>query len=246
VAASSYIWNFSNGQSPFATTLTTPSFSFMTAACFTVSGVFPISLTVTDNQGCVGTASTSVTAFGIPIANFDYGVQPVSILAPEVQFYNQSTPGLPYYNWNFGDIYGATANDTSALINPSHNYSQIGTYSVTLTVSTISGCSAMVTLPIVINEAYSLYVPNAFSPNSDGKNEIFLAEGEGISDFKMYIFDRWGLLLFYSEDINKGWDGTYQAKGTQILQEDIYVWKIQATDYTNTPRNLHGTVTLLK
>jgi len=125
-------------------------------------------------------------------------------------------------------------------------YSVVDTFFVTLTVSTISGCSATVTKPIIINEYATLYVPNAFSPNGDGKNELFLAEGVGISTFKMYIFDRWGLLLYYSEDITKGWNGTYQAKGTQILQEDVYVWKIEATDFQNTNRNLHGTVTLLK
>jgi gliding motility-associated-like protein len=184
-----------------------------------------------------------VHVFAIPIADFDYGEQPVSVLAPEVQFTNQSTPGLPYYYWNFGDIYG---HNTSSLINPSHTYNDVGTYYVTLTVSTISGCSATVVKPIVINEDYALYVPNAFSPNSDNKNETFKAVGEGITDYKLYVFDRWGLLLFYSDDINKGWDGTIQGTGGNVVQEDVYVWKIQATDYRSKHRNLHGTVTLLK
>ncbi len=236
-AASSYNWSFGNGQSSTQAIPTT---------CYTISANFPVRLIVTDIQGCVGTASTTVTTFAIPVADFDYGEQPVSISAPEVQFFNESTPGLPHYDWNFGDIYSSLANDTSMLINPSHLYSVVDTFFVKLTVSTASGCSAKVTKPIVINEMYALYVPNAFTPNSDGKNEVFKAEGEGINNFKMYIYDRWGLLIFYTEDINKGWDGTYQAKGSQILQEDLYVWKIQATDFKNMPRNLHGTVTLIK
>ncbi|MHB8260674.1 MAG: PKD domain-containing protein [Bacteroidia bacterium] len=236
--ASTYTWNFGNGQTSIQ-----PSPS----ECYTVSGTYQVMLNVTDINGCRGAANAiSVTAFAIPVADFEYGQQPVSILAPEVNFTNLSTPGLPHYNWNFGDIYGSATTNTSTVTNPSHIYSDTGTYYVTLTVSTISGCSASVTKPILINEMFALYVPNAFSPNADGKNEIFLAEGEGITQFKMYIFDRWGLLIYYSDDINKGWDGTYIGKGTQILQEDVYVWKIQATDFTNTPRNLHGTVTLLK
>jgi len=238
-AASIYNWSFVSGQ-PSSSTAASPQ------VCFNTSGTFPVRLTVTDNQGCVNTATTSVTAFAIPVAAFGYGPQPVGILAPEVQFTNESTPGLPYYNWNFGDVYSTPANNLSTLINPSHLYSVVDTFFVTLTVSTISGCSATVTEPIVINEMYTLYVPNAFTPNGDGKNEIFLAEGVGINGFKMYIFDRWGLLLFYSEDITKGWDGTYQAKGTQVLKEDVYVWKIVATDFQNTAKNLHGTVTLVK
>jgi gliding motility-associated-like protein len=236
-AANTYNWSFGNGQS---STQASPT------ETYTSSGTFAVTLTVRDIQGCINTASTSVTSFAIPIADFTYGQQPVSILSPEVQFTNESTPGLPYYNWSFGDVYSTPANNLSTLINPSHLYSVVDTFFVTLTVSTISGCSASVKKPIIINDAYTLYVPNAFTPNGDGKNEIFLAEGEGINDFKMYIFDRWGLLLYYSEDITKGWDGTYQAKGAQILQEDVYVWKIQATDIQNVARNLHGTVTLVK
>ncbi len=236
-AASSYNWSFGNGQS---------SAQANPNECYTTPGTFAVKLTVKDIQGCINTASTTVTAFSIPIADFDYGQQPVTILNPNVQFYNESTMGLPYYNWSFGDTYSTQANDTSALVNPSHLYSVVDTFFVTLTVSTISGCSATVTKPIIINEYATLYVPNAFTPNGDGKNEIFLAEGVGISTFKMYIFDRWGLLLYYSEDMTKGWDGTYQAKGPQVLQEDVYVWKVEATDFQNTARNLHGTVTLIK
>ncbi len=89
-------------------------------------------------------------------------------------------------------------------------------------------------------------MPNAFTPNGDGKNEMFKAVGEGINSFKLYIFDRWGNNLFYSEDINKGWEGNYLGRGNQIVQEDVYVWKIDLVDFSNTQRSLHGTVTLLK
>ena len=234
-AASSYTWSFGNGI-PVSTQ---PS----PTQCFTLAGTYQVKVIVTDIHGCNGAASTPVHVFAIPVADFDYGQQPVSVLAPEVQFTNQSTPGLPYYSWNFGDIYG---NDTSSLINPWHTYTDVGTYYVTLTVSTVSGCSAKVVKPIVINEDYALYVPNAFSPNSDDKNETFKAVGEGITEYKLYVFDRWGLLLFYSDDINKGWDGTIQGSGGEVVQQDVYVWKIQATDFRNKHRNLHGTVTLLK
>ncbi|MHB8402720.1 MAG: T9SS type B sorting domain-containing protein, partial [Bacteroidia bacterium] len=158
----------------------------------------------------------------------------------------QSAGMIASYNWNLGDAYCSAATDTSILINPAHTYLNVGTYNVTLTVTSAYGCSSTVVKPIVVNETYAIYVPNAFTPNGDGKNEFFLAEGEGINSFKLYVFDRWGLLLYYSDDINKGWDGTYQAKGTQVLQEDVYVWKIDLTDFTNKAKSLHGTVTLLK
>ena len=242
-AANSCIWDFNNGQTPSTSTLSIPSVTLTASACYSVSGTYPIKLTVTDINTCVNSGTGSVLAFSQPTADFDYGPQPVSILTPEVQFVNESSPGLTHYSWNFGDIYQP---DTSSLINPTHNYSDVGTYYVTLTVSTNKGCSASVVKPVIINEDYALYVPNTFTPNGDGKNEFFLAVGEGIATFKMYIFDRWGLLIFYSEDITKGWDGTYQGKGPEILQQDVYVWKINATNFKNKAIQLAGTVNLLK
>ena len=229
---STYNWNFGNGAS---SAIASP------IQCFTVSGTSTVLLTVTDINGCVNTATTSVTTFPIPMAQFTYGEQPVSVLAPEVHFNNQSTPGLNY-SWNFGDVY----NNLDSTINPTHIYNNVGYYTVTLTASTDNGCSATTHNVIQIFDDYALYVPNAFSPNSDGKNEIFKPVGEGITDYKLFIFDRWGSLIFFSDDIDKGWDGTYQAKGTDILQQDVYVWKIQVKNVKSESKDLTGTVTLLK
>jgi gliding motility-associated-like protein len=103
-----------------------------------------------------------------------------------------------------------------------------------------------VTKIIVIGEDYSIYVPNAFSPNSDGTNDSFGAKGEGVKDFKMYIFDRWGNQVFFSDAMDKWWDGRFQSKGTDIVQEDVYVWKIEVKDFKGAPHLLKGTVTLIK
>jgi len=233
-----YNWNLGNGQ-------TSSSSDSTAVACYTVASIYVVNLLVIDGNGCTTTVSTPVNALSVPIADFDYGQQPVSILAPEVQFVNESTYGLPFHSWDFGDAYTSSSHDTSSANNPSHTYAEVGTYNVTLTVSTINGCSATVVKPVVINEDYALYVPNAFSPNGDGKNEFFKAEGEGVKTFNLYVFDRWGLLLFYSDDINKGWDGRYQGS-PDLVQEDTYVWKIEATDFKSKTKSLHGTVTLLK
>jgi gliding motility-associated-like protein len=202
-------------------------------------------VTGTSVNGCINKAFTVVVVYPIPIPDFDYTHQPVSILDPRVYFVNQSNGSIASYNWSFGDIYN-NKDTSSSVKNPLYAYSDIGTYDVTLSIVSTSGCSASVVKPVIINPDYTLYVPNAFTPNGDGRDEIFKAEGEGITDFKMYVFDRWGLLLFYTNDINAGWDGHYQGKGPNILQQDVYVWKIEASDFNNIPKNLHGTVTLLR
>ena len=89
-------------------------------------------------------------------------------------------------------------------------------------------------------------MPTAFTPNSDGLNDIFYAKGEGIKDFKMYIFDRWGLQLFYSDDLNKGWDGNYKETGIKAVQEDVYVWKIEVRTLNGNAKELSGQVSLIK
>ena len=95
-------------------------------------------------------------------------------------------------------------------------------------------------------EDFAVYVPNAFTPEGDGKNEIFKAEANGILDFTMYVFDRWGNNIFTTHDINVGWDGRRNNKGAEILQEDVYVWKIQLRNVNHQGKSLTGTVTLLK
>jgi len=245
-AASNYVWNFGNGHAPASTALNPASSSFMTPTCFTVAGTFVVNLTVTDINSCVSTATTIAVAYPVPIADFEFGPQPISIVEPRVQFANQSSGTISNYNWNFGDTF-SNGSDISNVISPSYTYLNIGTYSVTLLVTSPQGCTSKVMKPLVVNETYVIYVPNAFSPNGDGTNDVFKAAGEGINTFKLYIFDRWGNILFYSDDINKGWDGTFQGKGSQqILQEDVYVWKIDLTDFTNKNQSLHGTVTLIK
>ncbi|MBS1648035.1 MAG: gliding motility-associated C-terminal domain-containing protein, partial [Bacteroidetes bacterium] len=230
-AASTYSWTLGNGQS---------SSSAAPAACYTVSGTSVVKVTVADINGCVNTATTTVTTFAKPTANFDYGPQPVTILAPNVQFSNLSTAGLSSYHWTFGD------GGSSALMNPGHLYNEQGNYQVTLAVATASGCMDTITKTVIIKDDYVFYVPNAFTPNGDNLNDLFLPIASGIKTYKLYIYDRWGNLTFYSEDLTKGWDGTYMAKGSEVVQEDVYVWKIEATDHQDKARHLAGTVTLIK
>ena len=90
--------------------------------------------------------------------------------------------------------------------------------------------------------------PNYIRPLDNEIREVFDKEKNKMSlkVNKLYIFDRWGSLIFFSDDINKGWDGTYQAKGNQVVQQDVFVWKIQLKNTLKESKNLTGTVTLIK
>ncbi len=105
------------------------------------------------------------------------------------------------------------------------------------------GCETTDSLTVVVSGA--LYVPNAFSPNGDGDNDVFRAEGTGINHFELMVFNRWGQKLFETNDIEKGWDGTVDG---ELAKSDVYVWKIRySEDYKpNIKKTETGHVTLVR
>jgi gliding motility-associated-like protein len=74
------------------------------------------------------------------------------------------------------------------------------------------------------------FIPNTFTPNGDGLNDLFMPAVMGVEDYRFMIFDRWGNLLFDTIDTYQGWDGRF--KGNKC-QEDVYVWKIAYTNVVN-------------
>jgi gliding motility-associated-like protein len=89
----------------------------------------------------------------------------------------------------------------------------------------------------------SIYVPNAFTPNDDNLNETFGAYGFGLDKFNITIFNRWGELIFESDDINKQWNGTYKG---QICQEDVYVYHIVYKGFNRGYKDIYGKILLIK
>ena len=89
----------------------------------------------------------------------------------------------------------------------------------------------------------SLYVPNAFTPDKDGINDFFKIYYTGLTIHKLWIFDRWGELIFSSEDPEPSWNGFYKG---ELCKTDLYVWKLEYSDMYNTKKVIFGHVTLLK
>jgi gliding motility-associated-like protein len=177
----------------------------------------------------------------VPDADFEFGPEPpITMLDPTVHFYDMST-GAPVtsWTWNFAD----PLNTTSSVQNPVFMYDSHGSYAVQLSVATQYGCKDSTIKIVQVSEDYMLYLPNAFTPNGDGLNEVFAARGMGVKSLKMYIYDRWGNLLFFTDDMEKGWDGTNKG---EIMQEDVYVWKIELKTFKNETRQVKGTVSLVK
>jgi gliding motility-associated-like protein len=224
-------WNYGNGM------VSSAQDSFY---CYTRSGAYNISFSYTTTTGCVKTviSNSIVTVFPQPVAAFSASAFETDILNTHIYFYNESTNYINL-NWSFGDL------TTSTSKNPSHNYSSIGEYPVTLIANNQYGCIDTIVHEISITDVFTFYVPNSFTPNQDQLNEVFLPTGSGwdAGSFRMDIFDRWGNHVLSTNDALLGWDG--RIKGV-VAAEDIYVWKVTMKDIFNKPHSYSGAVSLIK
>jgi gliding motility-associated-like protein len=148
-----------------------------------------------------------------------------------------------YWEWSFGD--GATL--SSATQNPVHAYPTdlAASYIATLIVHNTNGCADTVEHPVEIQPEFTFFIPNAFTPNGDAINDDFNGTGIGIIKYEMIIFDRWGNLIFYTDSLDKPWDGRANH-GSEMAQQDVYVWKVKLTDVFDKKHNYIGTVTIVK
>ncbi len=121
----------------------------------------------------------------------------------------------------------ASSNDENPNITFSEDAAQ--NYKVQLVVTNQNGCTDTTYGLQVINGFYAIYLPNTFTPNGDGKNDVFKVVGEniGLSNFSLEVFNRWGELIFFSDDPYFGWDGKDKA-GVDYVQNGVYLWKVKA------------------
>ena len=119
-------------------------------------------------------------------------------------------------------------------------------YNITLTVTDSNGCTSSFFAPGLIKvkePVFSIYIPNAFTPDNDGINDFFAPQGVTLNSFEMEIFNRWGEKIHYTNDIEKPWDG---KSNNEIIQEGVYVYKILAKDLKDQNHYYVGNVTLIK
>ncbi|MES2285828.1 MAG: PKD domain-containing protein [Bacteroidota bacterium] len=218
--------------------------------CYTNDSVFApnyftITLTVTSDSGCVSTLSknNNITVYPNPQADFSVDPETTSVVDPVISIINLST-GANFWNWNFGDL------NTSQVSNPTpHRYAaDVATYIIALTTTTQYGCVDTAYKTIVIDPDFVFYIPNSFTPNEDGVNDYFFGTGIGIIKYDLWIFDRWGNMVFHGDEVpaaNAKWNGKANGGKTES-QMDVYVWKVALTDVFSKVHKYIGTVTTVK
>ena len=116
-------------------------------------------------------------------------------------------------------------------------------YTIIQYVESADGCKDTALVSIEIKNDFTFYIPNSFTPNQDGFNETWNAFGIGITEFHVQVFNRWGQLLFTSDDLSKGWDGTYS--GSKV-QQGVYIYKATVRDLFNKQHFYVGNVNVIR
>ncbi len=173
-----------------------------------------------DLNGCTISSMHNISGPADVIANFEFGPQPTTIMSTTISFENLSV-GAVSYLWDFGFAQSSDMNPTVVFPNDS-----AGTYNVCLYAYNAANCPDSVCFDVMIDEDFVIYIPNGFTPNGDGMNDVFYVYGNDIDpeNYDLMIFNRWGELIFQTDDLNAGWDGLV---GGLKAPNDVYVWRLK-------------------
>jgi gliding motility-associated-like protein len=208
--------------------------------CFSTPGQFIITAKLTDSvTGCINTQSYTVNAREKPTADFNWDpVKPVETV-DEVRLSNNSA-GDAQKKWTWY-IEGKERQIDSE--NASCVFTDAAFYRVAYVVENKWGCADTAVRSIEVFPDFGFYMPDAFTPDGDGKNEVLSAVTRGIKKYQLEVFNRWGERIFLSYDPGTGWDGTFMGKP---CKSDVYVWKAAVLTNTDERKEFSGHVLLIK
>ena len=237
-----YTWTLSDGT---VYTSTSPTATFCLDNETDATIYYDVQLTVETNEGCIDSHSEQnyIAVYHNPVASFYANPGQISTVDETTELVNESLYADSYL-WNFGD--GSPA---STSFSPTHSFpnEQGGNYTITLVASTNEGCRDTTFITIELLDELIFYIPNTFTPDGDIYNQTFLpvfTVGYDKYDYTLYIFNRWGEMVFESHDASIGWDGTY---GGKTCQQGAYTWKIEVKTLLNDERkSFVGHVNLLR
>lgn len=208
--------------------------------CFSQPGLYNVDLNVISLKGCATQSvyPQFIKLYPVVKANYIFGQPEGAYIFTDVLFESQSI-GASWFSWyNENDLFSNSAN-------PNYIFNEPGQYLVSLIASN-PACSDTISKYITVNEATFMHVPNAFTPNKDGLNDVWQPVFYGdfqSGQYELTVFDRWGHKVFWTVIIDTGWDGTFKDKP---CGEGVYNWEIKLNTNTIANKEYRGTVTLYR
>jgi gliding motility-associated-like protein len=205
---------------------------------FNTPGIYTIKQTIFNDNSCnlIDSTTRTIQVSGAPSAGFSYSPLPAKENTP-TNFLSNSSSDVVKWEWDFGD------GNTSTEKNPAHQFEATNFFNVCQTVTNTNNCTDSVCQSVEALVSILFDLPNAFTPNGDGMNDVFLVRGFGITNMTFRIFNRQGLLVFESKSPNMGWDGTYQSQPQPM---DTYVWTLDIEYFNGEKTRKNGEVTLIR
>lgn len=241
INATKFKWDFGDGKQ---------SEDSVPSHTYEKPGTYVVELTAMNGSIKDVSRKHTITVYDVPVVDFEVVPSITYLPDADVRYYNKSK-NAQLWLWTFGD------GDTSSKTEPNHTYKDVGVYDVSLTGWNVHGCIDTMNMPnaVTVLKDCMLQFPNAFTPvenETGGKylpelpektNDIFHPIFKNIETYHLEIFNRWGELIFASNQLNVGWDGFYRKT---LSKQDVYVWKVEATCYGGKKFKRIGNVTLLK
>jgi len=235
-----YLWQFGDGSS---SSVENPAYSYEQG------GLYTVTLTVFGFDGTTSTYQLTVEVW--PSAEAAFTVSPDQVAVPGQPFQTINlSQNANEYLWDFGD--GTTSTEPE----PEHSYQTSGAYTITLIAYNELGCTDTFTVAGAVNaiDAGYLEFPNAFTPIDGGpyggqyesnqlNNDVFFPVHRGVKEYLFQVYNKWGELLFETDDIGTGWDGYYRGS---LCRQDVYAWKARAKFSSGKEIEIAGDVTLLR
>lgn len=225
------------GTGPYTYSWMPGSVSSQSTSLLSNIGQGTYTVTITDALGCTNSQAVTVNNYN-----------------DEFTGYAEISPRIPQAGYNFtvtmypGSIWyinSALTKDNVILRDNVNvlNYSEFGSYYIVYFMESENGCKFTYKFDYFVKDFMTLYFPNTFTPNGDGLNDAYRPVGTLVKEFNMQIYDRWGQKIFNTDDLYKGWDGTFKGKAAQ---QDVYIYKAQAIDYFEKRHDFTGHINLIR
>lgn len=231
LAGQQFFWDFGDGTT---STEVNPNHTYANI------GTYPVTLIVIDSNTCnkSDTIVQEIKVYPRPVADFSFAPLTPEVNKPTI-FTNLSTAAVAY-QWLFGDGEQVVKETTDTVM---HQYNATGTFEVCLVAISDNHCTDTVCKPVQALINPLLDVPNAFTPGRFGRNGIVMVTGFGIAKMNWRIYNRWGKLVFETQDRRIGWDGTFNG---QLQPMDVYAYTLDVEFFDGKTLRKTGDITLIR